>query len=219
MFVSVCRQDRGCWGGNKMSYESKHRSHWLGSSKECLSRRTGYEEHERMAKRIKAWFERTMLRETVAWMWLCLFLSRELVIHTATPLNYCPRSLETKWIMPSWLNKNWAAWMGSHWAVRTGTYGGTRPAPVCQLRLFMRHSRHCGTWSSCPSSNDAEGNIIYIFMLPVILRWEFGCSWFWLWGCSNRSKCRTSSQVLEKSPPKTAYAVGKHWQTHLHTPT
>lgn len=102
-----------------------------------------------------------MLLETVLWMWLCV----SSLTHTLQPvLNNYQRRLETKWIMPSRFDKNWAAWRGSRWAVRMTLYGDSRPATICQLRPLMRHSPHFGTWSSCPSTNYAEGNnIMYLY--------------------------------------------------------
>lgn len=147
----ICLQLHGCRGITWVTRAKWKKSHWLGLSKECLSRRSGYEEQERMAKLI-----RPDLKEWCFWRQSygcdCVSLSHTHTHYIQPVLNYCPRRLG-KWIIPSWFDKNWAAWRGSRWAVRMGPYGGTRPAPICQLRLFMRHSHCCGTWSSCPSSN------------------------------------------------------------------
>lgn len=163
-------------GRIKRVIAAKCRSHWLESSKGRLSRHTGYEEHQGTAKLITA-----DLKEWCSWRWLCVYRSRCLFLsdthtHRLEPaLNYCPRRLETKWIMPSWSDKNWAAWSGSCWAARMGPYGGARPAPICQLRLFMRRCYSSITWSSWPSSNYASRDIIRVFLLPAAFQCESEC--------------------------------------------
>lgn len=80
---------------------TKCRTGWLGSSKECLSPRIGYEAHGRTAKLI-----RSDLSKRRHWRrrYGCVRVSP-----CQTHFQIIGRG-----DLPSWFNKNWAAWRGAH---------------------------------------------------------------------------------------------------------